>query len=148
MHAAESRGVMALRLADAPRLSAPGQASLALATALEEGQLEAAAACFSRDACFLTPDATVIHGRDEIRPILAQLIARRTRIEVLSSSVLVAGEVALASERWRFHSPGEAAGCYEQLTTADLVFRAIEGSWKLAVAAPWGWGWNARRAGI
>ncbi len=81
---------------------------------LSAGNLEAAAACFARDACLLTQDATAIHDREHIRPLLAQLIARRTRIEVELSSVLVAGDVALAREHWTIHIDGPKASRFEQ----------------------------------
>jgi len=32
--------------------------------------VDAAAHCFANDACLVTPDATAVRGRDEIRPIL------------------------------------------------------------------------------
>ena len=71
---------------------------------------------------------------------MAQMIARGSRIEVLASSVLVAGEVALGSERWRICSTGVQGSVFEQDSSPALVLRQIEGAWKLAVATPWGWG--------
>jgi uncharacterized protein (TIGR02246 family) len=112
----------------------------ALAEAINEADLYAATHCFAKDACFVTPDATAIRGREEIRPILAQLIARGSQIEVLSSSVLVGGETALASERWVVRSAGPDGSVFEQRLAPTLVARWVEGRWKLAVAAPWGWG--------
>jgi len=122
-------------------VAGPEQVSRALGEALAARQLDAAAACFTRDACFITPDATEIHGRGEIRQILAQLIGAGAGIEVVSSSVLQAGEVALGSECWRIHQPGvNGRGPFERICTATVVLHAVEGDWKLAVAAPWGWG--------
>jgi uncharacterized protein (TIGR02246 family) len=110
----------------------------AFVSAVNRGDLDGAAECFANDACLLTPDATAIRGRQEIRPILAQLIARESRIEVLASSFLAAGEVALASERWAMSSAGPEGRTFEQCLTPTLVLRMAEGRWKLAVAAPWG----------
>jgi hypothetical protein len=59
-----------------------GATCLCLPELLSAGDLEGATACFARDACLLTQDATAIHSRERIRPVLAQLIARRARIEV------------------------------------------------------------------
>jgi ketosteroid isomerase-like protein len=126
--------------AQLPALATPQQCTLTFAGAIGDGNLETATSCFAKDACLLTPDATAIRGRAEIRPILAQLIARRTWIEVLSSSVLVAGEVALGSERWAIRSAGAEGSVFEQLSSPTVVARYVEGSWKLAIAAPWGWG--------
>jgi ketosteroid isomerase-like protein len=123
-----------------PPLQTPQQVSLAFAQALNASDLEAATYCFAKDACLITPDATAIRGREEIRPILAQLIARGTRIEVQASSVLVTGEVALGSERWAIRSAGAEGTVFEQSSSPVVVSRLIEGAWKLAIAAPWGWG--------
>jgi uncharacterized protein (TIGR02246 family) len=113
---------------------------LALPDLLSVGNLEAAVACFARDACLVTPDTTVIHGRDQIRPLLVQLIARRTQIEIELSNVLVAGEVAFASERWTIRAEGPERSLHTQRCRPVLVTRRIEDNWKLAVVAPWGWG--------
>jgi ketosteroid isomerase-like protein len=115
-------------------------ACLALPQLLGVGDLNGAAGCFARDSCLLTPDATAIHGRNEIRPVLAQLIARRPRIEVEAGSVIVAGDAAYANQRWRIATPGASESSFEQTYSPSLVLRQIEGSWKVAIAALWGWG--------
>lgn len=119
---------------------APREARLELgfARALSTGELDAATACFARDACLITPDATAIHGRDSIRPVLAQLIAREVEIEVEVSDVLGGDGVLIAYERWRLCS-GAAGERLAQTVFPVLVLRRIEESWKLAIAAPWGW---------
>jgi ketosteroid isomerase-like protein len=123
----------------APNAS-PRESTRAFAQAINAADLHAATYCFAKDACLVTPDATAIRGREEIRPILAQLIARQTRIEVLSSSVLVAGVVALGSERWAIRSAGPEGTVFSQDSSPALVLRKLEGAWKVAIAAPWGWG--------
>lgn len=109
--------------------------------ALSIGDLDAATACFARDACLITPDATAVHGRERVRSLLAQLVARRTEIKVELSNVVRAGEVVLANERWRVRSGvGDEAPQIEQRLDPILVLHRIEAEWKLAIAAPWGWG--------
>lgn len=115
-------------------------ACLALPKLIGAGNLEAATGCFARDACLLTPDATAIHDRDHIRPLLAQLISRRIQIEVEQSNVLVAGDVAYARERWQVSTRVGAGSQYEQSCDPSLVLKLIEGSWKVSIATLWGWG--------
>lgn len=117
-----------------------GLACLALPELLSSGDLEAASACFARDACLLTQDATAIHTRERIRPVLAQLIARHAQIEVELCNVLTAGDTALAKENWTIAIDGIEGSRFEQSCTPTLVLQRIEGRWKLAVVAPWGWG--------
>jgi ketosteroid isomerase-like protein len=118
----------------------PQESTLGFADAISRGDLDAAAHCFAKDACLVTPDATAVRGRDEIRPILHQLIVLESRIEVQESSVLPAGEVALGTERWLVTSPGSEGSPFTRALTPLLVLRQLEDVWKLAVALPW---WRA-----
>jgi ketosteroid isomerase-like protein len=122
---------------EAPHAPAAG---LSLARSLDRGDVEAATACFIRDGCLITPDATAIHGRDRIRPLLAQLVSRRTEVEVELSSAIRGGDALLVHERWRVAFGGVESARVAQIWHPTLVLRQIEGDWRLAIAAPWGWG--------
>jgi ketosteroid isomerase-like protein len=111
---------------------------LILPRALSAGDLESASGCFARDACLITPDATVIHGRDRIRSVLAQLVAQRVEVEVELSHVVDGGEVRLIRERWAVRV-GIAPARLVQALHPTLVLRRVESEWKVAIAAPWGW---------
>ena len=115
----------------------PGESTRALAASISRGDLDAATSCFAKDACLLTPDATVIRGRGEIRPILHQLIAAGSAIEVQESSIVLAGEIALASERWTLSSAGSDGSPFIRELMPTMVMRRLEDVWKLAVAMPW-----------
>jgi len=117
--------------------ASPQESTRALAESISRGDLEAAARCFAKDACLVTPDATAVKGREEIRPILRQLIASGSRIEVQESSVVLAGEVALGTERWTITTPGSEGHSFTRSLTPTMVLRRLEGVWKLAVAIPW-----------
>ncbi len=122
-------------------LSAPPQrrmVCLSLPGMISVGNLEGATACFARDACLLTQDATAIHDREHIKPLLAQLIARRARIAVEQSNVLCAGDVALARERWTIEIDAAEGKRFEQICDPTLILRRVEEHWKLALVAPWG----------
>jgi uncharacterized protein (TIGR02246 family) len=115
----------------------PRESTRAFADSISRGDLDAAAHCFTKDACLVTPDATAVRGRDEIRPILRQLIAAGSQIEVQDSSIVLAGEVALGNERWVITTPGSEGETFARSLTPTLVLRQVEGLWKLAVALPW-----------
>jgi ketosteroid isomerase-like protein len=118
----------------------PQESTRAFAASISRGDLDAAAHCFAKDACLVTPDATAVRGRDEIRPILHQLIVLDSQIEVQESSILAAGEVVLGTERWLITSPGSEGSPFARVLTPMLVLRELEDVWKLAVALPW---WRA-----
>lgn len=110
------------------------------AQALNAGDLDGAASCFARDGCLITPDATAIHGREQIRGVLAQMVSRQTEIRVELSSSVSAGDVLLVHQRWRIRTGERPRQHFEQTADAVLVVRQIEGEWKLSIAAPWGYG--------
>ncbi len=116
----------------------PEETTRAFAESITRGDLEAATSCFAKDACLLTPDATVVRGREEVRAILHQLIAAGSQIEVQESAIVLAGEVALGSERWLVSSAGSEGEPFVRSLTPTVVLRRLEGVWKLAVAIPWG----------
>jgi uncharacterized protein (TIGR02246 family) len=122
-----------------PRPTGPVRSCLRFAQALNEGDLDRAAACFARDGCFITPDATAVHGREGIRDVLAQMVVRRTEIQIELSSTIAAGEVIFANQRWRIRSGEQSEGRLEQTADATLILRQIEGTWKLSIVAPWGY---------
>lgn len=128
-----------MKLQDVVSSPARVRGQLGFARSLGDGDLEAASACFARDGCLITPDATAIHGRDRIRPLLAQLIARQVGIEVELSNTVGGGGVVMASERWQV-TLGAGTTQFVQTIYPTLVLRWIESEWKLAIAAPWGWG--------
>lgn len=122
-----------------PTRPGPSKACLAFPQAVSAGDLDAAATCFARDGCLITPDATAIHGRESIRRVLAQMVVRRTEIEVELSTAIGAGEVVLVHQRWRIRSGEPAGDRFEQIANAIMILRRVEGTWKLSIAAPWGY---------
>jgi ketosteroid isomerase-like protein len=81
-----------------------------------------------------------VHGRDAVRRVLAQLIAADLRVEVEVSRVLVAGDTALARERWSVSSNGVDGERMQGVLDPTLTWQRIEGAWKLTVLVLWGWG--------
>jgi uncharacterized protein (TIGR02246 family) len=116
---------------------APLEAVDRFSAALNGGALDAAAACFTREACLITPDGTAINGRSEIAAILAQLIARGTRIEAEHLVLQTAGDVALASGRLTMRCPGPAEQSLTQSLTSALALRRLEARWKISIFSPW-----------
>jgi uncharacterized protein (TIGR02246 family) len=118
--------------------SAPAESALyAFIAALQAGELTSAIACFTREGCLVTPDGTTVHGRSEILPILAQLVATRTEIEVEQLAVRMAGDVALATGRLIVRSDGPDGARVTQTCVPTVTLRLVEGRWKLAIFAPW-----------
>jgi ketosteroid isomerase-like protein len=121
------------------RPSAPEESLLAFIGGLRRGDLDHAAGCFASDACFLTPDATVIRGRTEIAEFLSQLRSTGVEIEVeIRAAALRAGETALTAERWTVRTGRAGAGLTRSFDSRT-VLRRFGGEWRLLFLAPWGW---------
>jgi ketosteroid isomerase-like protein len=116
-----------------------GPAARRFIDALGRRELGPAVNCFGREGCLITPDQTAIHGRERIRPVLSQMIARRTAVIVEESFVLCAGDLALASERWTIRCDGPDGERFTVTSTPRLVLRRSGTEWKLEIAALWGW---------
>jgi ketosteroid isomerase-like protein len=116
----------------------PESALVSFTAALSRGDLQGASACFTREGCLITPDHTSVYGREDIAGVLAQLIAARTEIEIDRVVVRQAGEVALASGRVTMRSDGPEGTRFAQTCDPTMVIQRVEGTWKLAVIAPWG----------
>lgn len=112
----------------------------AFCAALNAGSLDRACSCFTRDGCLITPDGTSVHGRGAISGVLAQVVGAGTRISIEVSAIVAAGDVALGREMWRIESRVPGGGSFAREPSPTLVLRRIEARWKLALAAPWGWG--------
>jgi uncharacterized protein (TIGR02246 family) len=121
-----------------PKKQPPAESALyGFIAALQAGQLPTAAACFTREGCMITPDGTAVHGRSEILALLAQLVARRTEIEVEQLVVRRAGDVALATGQLTLRSDGPEGARIAQTCAPTVTLRRIEGVWKIAILAPW-----------
>ena len=116
----------------------PDNALSSFTAALSGGDLQGAAACFTREGCLITPDGTAVHGREDIAGVLSQLIASRTEIEIERVVVRRAGDVALASGHVTMRSDGPEGTRFAQACDPTMVIQRVEGTWKLAVIAPWG----------
>jgi ketosteroid isomerase-like protein len=110
-------------------------------SALRSGDRRAAVAALARDACFVTPDSTVIRGRADISAILAQLGLMGMELEAEArGAALIAGDTAFCSERWTVRCGAEGPERLVRSFFSQSVSIRVEGRWKLLIVAPWGWG--------
>jgi ketosteroid isomerase-like protein len=99
---------------------------------------EAAVAFLATDGCLLTADGTEVRGKAQAREVLAQIVMTHPLIRIATGRMLIAGEVAVVSQRWTIGSKGSGEGLFERSFAAVLVLSREEEGWRVAVAAPWG----------
>jgi uncharacterized protein (TIGR02246 family) len=104
--------------------------------ALRAGDAVAATALFSREGCFVTPDQTVIQGRQRIRDFLQQLVEMAVELTIDQRTMLRAGEVAVGSESWSL-TLGIGATASRRVSRSTIVLGRTEGVWRIAVVDPW-----------
>jgi ketosteroid isomerase-like protein len=117
------------------RENSPDEVVAGFRAALRAGDVGSAAAMFSRDGCFITPDATVIRERLQIRRVLQQLVEMVERLTIEQRSIVTAGDVAVSSEVWRMRT--DEAGGSRHSPRSMIVLARVEGVWRIVVFDPW-----------
>ena len=128
---------MSVAVAEAVEPARADNALYSLIAAVGAGDLAGAVACFTRQGCLVTPDGTAVHGRRDIGPIVRQMIASRTEIEVEQLAVRRADDVALATGRMTVRSDGPEGARVAQACEPHATLQRVEGQWKVAILAPW-----------
>jgi uncharacterized protein (TIGR02246 family) len=106
---------------------------------LNEGDLEGALALYESDASFSPQPGAQVTGVDEIRGALEGFFALDPTIEGEIQGVLETGDLALVHNRWHLRGrqpdgePVEMEG-----TSADVVRRDADGTWRILIDNPWG----------
>jgi ketosteroid isomerase-like protein len=131
------KGVLHGNVQSASRTEGVERGLFAFAAALSSTRVGEAAAWLSRECCLVTPDGTVVHGRNEVRQVLAQLAARRAEIAIDQLVVRAAGDVAHAVCRWKITSDGPEATRFVQVCNSTVVLQKLEDEWRLAILSPW-----------
>ena len=116
----------------------PEGASREFAAAVAARDPEAAVAYLSQDGCLLTADGTEVRGKAQVREVLAQIVMTHPLIRIATGRMLIAGEVAVASQNWTIGSKGSGQQLFERSFGALLVLNREEEGWRVIVAAPWG----------
>src|SRR6516162_3391021 len=91
---------------------------------------------YEEDAVLLPgPGAPTVTGRDGIRPALKGFLDMGGTMSVLGATALTTGDLALTHSKWRLEVPGSDP---MDGTTAEVVRRQPDGSWKYIIDNPFG----------
>jgi ketosteroid isomerase-like protein len=81
------------------------------------------------------PGPATISGTAALREVLQAFIGMNGTMKIVSATAYPHGDIALTHSHWRLDVPdGEGM----EGTTAEVVRRQPDGSWKYAIDNPWG----------
>ncbi len=101
------------------------------------GDLQGLIALYEDGAAFVGPDGTDASGSDAIHDRLEGMLAMAPQITPTSSRAVIAGDLALLSNRWRMTvgtGEGERAGL--EGTSTEVARRQDDGSWRYVIDDP------------
>jgi uncharacterized protein (TIGR02246 family) len=108
---------------------------------LADGDARGALSLYEPDAAFVVEPGTVVTGHEDIGVALDGFAALRPTLRGDIEQVVYAGDVALVANRWVLDgtTPG---GERVRLSgrSADVLRRASNGDWRIAIDDPWGGG--------
>lgn len=114
----------------------PEEISKAFAAAINTGDIDGALALWSEDAAIVGPDGAIVRGREAITGVLQTLIGNGASVHIEVTGLYAAGNAALATGTLRMSLPGHEP--YEGGSSIVLYTRGADGSWRVAIDAPWG----------
>ncbi len=115
----------------------PAQLAQLFAERTNARDIEGMLALYEDTATFVGPDGVSASGRDGIRGRLEGLLAMTPTITPTSSQLIIAGDVALMSNRWRMTlgiGDGETAGVDGE--SREVARRQPDGAWLYVIDNP------------
>jgi uncharacterized protein (TIGR02246 family) len=107
---------------------------------LNDGDVEGALALYEPEATFVAEPGTTATGEDQIRAALEGFAALRPRLSGEIQGVRRGGDVALVLNRWSLEGEGPEGPVAMSGTSADVLRRQPDGSWRVLIDDPWGGG--------
>jgi enoyl-CoA hydratase len=115
----------------------PAQLGRLFAKRANTGDLEGMLALYEEDATFVGPDGASASGGDAIRERLEGLLATNPQITATGSQVVMAGDVALMSNRWRMTlGAGEDETAGFDGASTEVARRQPDGGWLYVIDNP------------
>ena len=74
-------------------------------------------------------------GKAAVSQILEGFLAMKGTMTLVASSTIVSGDIGLCHDHWRLEAPDADP---MEGTTADVVRRQADGSWRYVIDNPWG----------
>jgi uncharacterized protein (TIGR02246 family) len=119
------------------RVEDPERLARLFAERVNAGDLEGMLALYEDDATFVGPDGACASGNDAIRERLKVLLSVKPQLTTTSSELVMAGDIALMTNRWRMTlraAGGEVAEVDGQST--EVARRQPNDGWLYVIDRP------------
>jgi uncharacterized protein (TIGR02246 family) len=111
------------------------------AALLAEGNAREALSLYEPDVAFVVEPGTVVTGHVAIGAALEGFAALRPSLQGEIEQVVYAGDLALVANRWVLDGTNpDGAPVHLGGRSADVLRRASNGEWRIAIDDPWGGG--------
>jgi ketosteroid isomerase-like protein len=90
---------------------------------------------YEDEAVLVPSPGTSVSGKAAIREVLQGFLAMGGTMSLVAATAMQNGDLALTHSKWRLDVPG---GDPMASTTAEVVRRQSDGSWKYLIDNPWG----------
>jgi uncharacterized protein (TIGR02246 family) len=105
---------------------------------LNEGDVEGALALYDSEATFVPEPGETVTGKERIREALERFAALKPTMTGEIQGVREGGDVALVLNRWHLDGQGPEGPIQMSGTSADVLRRQEDGSWRVLIDDPWG----------
>ena len=117
----------------------PEQVLGSIVDGINAGNLDSLMSLYEPDAAFATQPGSLAHGLPGVRQALAGFIAMKGTLDLKVTRVLEAGGLALVTGVWSFTGTGpDGKPVKLAATSADVLRRQADGSWRFVIDNPWG----------
>jgi uncharacterized protein (TIGR02246 family) len=105
---------------------------------LNQGDVAGALALYETEAIFVPEPGRSVTGKERIRKALQRFTALRPTLTGEIKGVREVGDVALVLNRWHLAGQGPQGPVEMSGTSADVLRRQEDGSWRVLIDDPWG----------
>jgi uncharacterized protein (TIGR02246 family) len=117
----------------------PDEIDALFGKALNAGDVDALLALYEPTATFTVEPGKIVSGHAAIRDALNGFLALKPSISLTPRVLGNAGDIALVSSEWVLKGTGPDGKPVELTgTSAEVVRRQADGTWKFVVDSPWG----------
>jgi uncharacterized protein (TIGR02246 family) len=107
--------------------------------AFNAGDIDGLMALYEPDAAVIPQPGSVVHGTEQVRAGLQAFLALQGRITLDTKLVVTVGDLAFLSNTWSLTGTGpDGKPLTMGATTAEVVRRQADGTWRYVIDNVWG----------